>query len=123
MGKPTGFMEYQRELPVDRSPRERIKDWQEFHEHFAVGKLEDQASRCMDCGIPFCHTGTLISGMASGLPDQQPDPGMERSGLPRPVAGSPGTPSQDQQFPGVYGPRVPGAVRGLLRVWALPTRR
>ena len=68
MGKPTGFMEYQRELPVDRSPRERVKDWQEFHEHFATGKLQDQASRCMDCGIPFCHTGTLISGMASGCP-------------------------------------------------------
>ena len=68
MGKPTGFMEYQRELPVDRSPRERVKDWQEFHEHFPIVKLQDQASRCMDCGIPFCHTGTLISGMASGCP-------------------------------------------------------
>ncbi|MCY4515337.1 MAG: glutamate synthase subunit beta [Candidatus Tectomicrobia bacterium] len=68
MGKPTGFMEYQRELPVDRSPRERVKDWQEFHEHFGIVKLQDQASRCMDCGIPFCHTGTLISGMASGCP-------------------------------------------------------
>ncbi|HKA55828.1 MAG TPA: glutamate synthase subunit beta, partial [Candidatus Binatia bacterium] len=68
MGKPTGFMEFQRELPVDRSPLERVKDWREFHEHFAEAKLRQQGGRCMDCGIPFCHTGTLISGMASGCP-------------------------------------------------------
>jgi glutamate synthase (NADPH/NADH) small chain len=68
MGKPTGFMEYARELPRDRSPLERVKDWQEFHEHFAEEKLRQQGARCMDCGIPFCHTGQLISGMASGCP-------------------------------------------------------
>jgi glutamate synthase (NADPH/NADH) small chain len=68
MGKPTGFMEYERELPSDRSPLERVKDWQEFHEHFAESKLQQQGARCMDCGIPFCHTGQLISGMASGCP-------------------------------------------------------
>jgi glutamate synthase (NADPH/NADH) small chain len=61
-------MEYQRQLPRDRAPLERIRDWHEFHEHLAVGALQEQASRCMDCGIPFCHTGTLISGMASGCP-------------------------------------------------------
>lgn len=68
MGKPTGFMEFQRELPADRSPRERVKDWQEFHLHFPDENLARQSARCMDCGIPFCHTGTLISGMASGCP-------------------------------------------------------
>src|SRR5213593_4112308 len=68
MGKPTGFMEFQRELPLDRSPLERVSDWQEFHEHFAENKLREQAARCMDCGIPFCHTGTLLNGMASGCP-------------------------------------------------------
>src|SRR5712664_2617787 len=68
MGKPTGFLEYQRELPSDRPPLERVYNWQEFHEHFPVLKLQQQAARCMDCGIPFCHTGTLISGMASGCP-------------------------------------------------------
>ncbi len=61
-------MEYARELPLDRSPKERVRDWKEFHEHFAEEKLRTQGSRCMDCGIPFCHTGTLISGMASGCP-------------------------------------------------------
>lgn len=68
MGKPTGFMEFERELPPDRSPLERLNDWQEFHEHFPESKLKQQGGRCMDCGIPFCHTGTLISGMASGCP-------------------------------------------------------
>ena len=68
MGKPTGFMEFERELPADRSPLERVKDWQEFHEHFSDAKLRQQGARCMDCGIPFCHTGQLISGMASGCP-------------------------------------------------------
>ena len=68
MGKPTGFIEYLRELPLDRSAVERIRDWNEFHLHLEPGKLREQAARCMDCGIPFCHTGTLLSGMASGCP-------------------------------------------------------
>ena len=68
MGKPTGFKEYPRELPADRSPKERLNDWQEFHEHFDEKKLREQGARCMDCGVPFCHTGTLLSGMASGCP-------------------------------------------------------
>lgn len=68
MGKPTGFIEYLRELPLDRSALERIRDWKEFHHHMEEKKLREQGARCMDCGIPFCHTGTLISGMASGCP-------------------------------------------------------
>lgn len=68
MAKPTGFMEYERELPADRAPQERIKDWQEFHLQFPDEKLVVQAARCMDCGIPFCHTGELLNGMASGCP-------------------------------------------------------
>ena len=68
MGKPTGFIEYLRELPVDRAPAERIRDWKEFHHHMEEKKLRQQGARCMDCGIPFCHTGKLIGGMASGCP-------------------------------------------------------
>jgi glutamate synthase (NADPH) small chain len=68
MGKPTGFIEYLRELPADRSAVERIRDWNEFHHHMEEAKLRQQGARCMDCGIPFCHTGTLISGMAAGCP-------------------------------------------------------
>lgn len=68
MGKPTGFMEFVRELPMDRSPSRRIADWNEFHEHLEDGKLRQQGARCMDCGIPFCHTGTMLNGLASGCP-------------------------------------------------------
>ena len=68
MGKPTGFIEYLRELPVDRTPRERVRDWNEFHHHMDEKRLRQQGARCMDCGVPFCHTGKLISGMASGCP-------------------------------------------------------
>jgi glutamate synthase (NADPH/NADH) small chain len=68
MGKPTGFIEYLRELPVDRSPVERVRDWKEFHHHMDEKRLRQQGARCMDCGVPFCHTGKLISGMASGCP-------------------------------------------------------
>lgn len=68
MGKPTGFLEYKRELPADREPLERIKDWDEFHLSMSEEKQKIQGARCMDCGIPFCHSGILISGMASGCP-------------------------------------------------------
>jgi glutamate synthase (NADPH/NADH) small chain len=68
MGKPTGFIEYLRELPVDQPPLERVASWQEFHHGMEEKKLRQQGARCMDCGVPFCHTGKLISGMASGCP-------------------------------------------------------
>jgi len=68
MGKPTGFIEFLRELPVDRTPRERIRDWAEFHHQLEDKRLRQQAARCMDCGIPFCHTGRIINGAAAGCP-------------------------------------------------------
>ena len=71
MGKPTGFLEHDRELPTDRPPKERLKDWNEFHEHFPEEKLRHQGARCMDCGVPFCHTGVTLpqaSPFASGCP-------------------------------------------------------
>jgi len=68
MGKPTGFLEYVRELPQDRSAIERIRDWNEFHLQMPEEKLREQGARCMDCGVPFCHTGILLNGMASGCP-------------------------------------------------------
>jgi glutamate synthase (NADPH/NADH) small chain len=68
MGKPTGFIEYLRELPVDRTPTERVRDWNEFHFHMEEKHLRQQGARCMDCGVPFCHTGKMISGAASGCP-------------------------------------------------------
>src|SRR5437588_3293848 len=66
MGKPTGFMEYPRELPLAAPPAERVHNWEEFHDHAHDTMLRKQGARCMDCGVPFCHTGTLLDGMASG---------------------------------------------------------
>src|SRR3970282_153747 len=68
MGKPTGFMEYERELPEERPPAERINDWLEFHLHLPEKKLRTQGALCMDCGVPFCHTGIILGGMTSGCP-------------------------------------------------------
>ena len=68
MGKPTGFLEFPRELPLARPPAERVRDWDEFHEHAPDTLIQKQGARCMDCGVPFCHTGELLAGMASGCP-------------------------------------------------------
>jgi glutamate synthase (NADPH) small chain len=68
MGKPTGFIEFLREAPTETEPLARIRNWDEFHLPMPTDRLQTQAARCMDCGTPFCHTGTLISGMASGCP-------------------------------------------------------
>lgn len=68
MGKPTGFLEYERQETPVRPPRERIADWDEFHLPTGEEALRIQAARCMDCGTPFCHTGALLAGAASGCP-------------------------------------------------------
>lgn len=68
MSTPTGFMEYKRELPIDRDPLQRVLDWEEFHLHFSEEKIRTQGSRCMDCGTPYCHTGIEINGQTSGCP-------------------------------------------------------
>ncbi len=68
MGKPAGFMQFGRRAMESRPPLERIRDWREAHPPLDAATVAEQAARCMDCGVPFCHTGTLISGMASGCP-------------------------------------------------------
>jgi glutamate synthase (NADPH/NADH) small chain len=68
MGKATGFIEYPREGTHWRDPLVRIKDWSETHPPFSEEAIRLQGARCMDCAVPFCHTGTLVSGMASGCP-------------------------------------------------------
>src|SRR5216684_3657037 len=68
MGKPTGFLDYAREPVHERPPLERIRDWEEMHTSCSEQTLREQGARCMDCGVPFCHTGKLIGGMASGCP-------------------------------------------------------
>ena len=68
MGKATGFMEYERKPIANRDPLERVKDWDEIHEHFDEEKVRIQGARCMDCGTPYCHTGITLANMASGCP-------------------------------------------------------
>ena len=60
MGKVTGFKEYTREMPVRRPVEERVNDYLEVYYDFPEEKVRTQAARCMDCGIPFCHTGCPV---------------------------------------------------------------
>ncbi len=66
MGKVTGFLEYTREVPTRRDPDLRIQDWFEIYQPFPEEKLQTQAARCMDCGVPFCHTGCPVNNI---IPD------------------------------------------------------
>ena len=66
MGKITGFLEEERELPADRPVQERIKDWENVHTKFPESLLKKQAGRCMDCAIPFCHKGCPLGNI---IPD------------------------------------------------------
>lgn len=68
MGKPTGFMEYERQCNTETAPLERIKNFDEFHQPMSEEERRVQAARCMDCGVPFCQSGMIIGGMASGCP-------------------------------------------------------
>ncbi|MDO4921465.1 MAG: glutamate synthase subunit beta [Phascolarctobacterium sp.] len=70
MGKPTGFMDYARRELAQRAPSERINDWQEIKTSSLPHReeLRCQASRCMDCGVPFCHSGIMLNRMVSGCP-------------------------------------------------------
>ena len=68
MGKATGVMEYEREESAAIKPKERIKNFDEFHTPLSLEKQRTQAARCMDCGVPFCQAGMMIKGMASGCP-------------------------------------------------------
>jgi glutamate synthase (NADPH) small chain len=66
MGKTTGFLEYERETPEKRPIQERVNDWFEVYQPVPAGKVQEQAARCMDCGVPFCHTGCPVNNL---IPD------------------------------------------------------
>lgn len=68
MGKPTGFLEFERKVGINDSVKERITHYNEFHNLLSESEQIKQGARCMDCGIPFCQSGLLINGMASGCP-------------------------------------------------------
>ncbi|MBC5689139.1 glutamate synthase subunit beta [Mediterraneibacter sp. NSJ-55] len=68
MGKPTGFLEYERKEAACKKPEERIEDFQEFKTPLSLEEQRKQGARCMDCGVPFCQSGMKIAGMVSGCP-------------------------------------------------------
>ena len=68
MGKPTGFLEYERKNAKAEAPLERIKHFNEFHTPLSHEEQQKQGARCMACGVPFCQSGMMIGGMASGCP-------------------------------------------------------
>ena len=68
MGKPTGFLEFARETSTAISPKDRIKNFDEFHIPLPLEKQRQQGGRCMDCGVPFCQSGMMLFGMTSGCP-------------------------------------------------------
>jgi glutamate synthase (NADPH/NADH) small chain len=63
MGKPTGFLEFTREMPDKKPVAERLKHYNEFIEKYAEEKLNQQAGRCMNCGVPFCHSGCPLGNV------------------------------------------------------------
>ena len=63
MGKPTGFLEFNREVPTKRPVQERLNDYREFINPYAPEKLNQQSARCMDCGVPFCHNGCPLGNI------------------------------------------------------------
>ena len=68
MGKPTGFMDYERKVSGSESPKSRIKHFNEFHTYLSEEKQKEQGARCMECGVPFCQAGATLCGMTSGCP-------------------------------------------------------
>ena len=68
MGKPTGFLDYNRVTGPALPPEERIQNFQEFHQRLPEAEQEKQGARCMDCGVPFCQSGQIVKGMTSGCP-------------------------------------------------------
>ena len=68
MGKATGFMDYDRQDKLAEDPKERIKHFKEFHTPLSKEEQELQGARCMACGVPFCQSGQMLMGMASGCP-------------------------------------------------------
>ena len=105
MGKVTGFLEFERSAPGYAPVRERVKHWQEFVLAPSEEDSKVQAARCMDCGIPYCHTGCPVNNQIPDWNDLVYHGDWKTGGR---------KPALDQQLPRGDGPRVPGAVRGRL---------
>ena len=94
MGDPKGFLKIGRKPTPKRTVEERVRDYRYVYEPMPDEELKGQASRCMDCGVPFCNTG---------CPPGKPDPRLERPRLPRTLEAGHRPPAPDQQLPRVHG--------------------
>ena len=110
MGKPTGFLEYERKDGPVTAPKERIKNFKEFHGQLPEEEQRLQGARCMECGVPFCQAGTMIAGMASGCPLHNLVPECQRSGLARQLGTGLCPFVKDSLLPGIYFQGLPCAV-------------
>ncbi len=108
MGKPTGFKEINREMPTRRSVKLRLMDWKEVYNELPDDKLRDQGARCMDCGVPFCNSG-------SGCPLGNIIPEWNDLVFRNRWRDALDMLLQDQQFPRIHRPGLPRPVRGSLR--------
>ena len=103
MGKPTGFMEIDRQTSREIAPEERIKNFNEFHIPLHCDEQQAQGARCMDCGVPFCQSGMMIGGMASGCPLNNLIPEWNDLVYQGPLSG-------------IHQPGLPGTVRSRLHL-------
>ena len=102
----SGFMKYGRELPTRRPIPVRVLDWKEVYEDFPPEKVRTQGARCMDCGIPFCHTGCPLGNL---IPEWNDLVYRDHWRAAQRAA------ARHQQLPRVHRPAVPGAVRSRVR--------
>ena len=105
MGKVTGFLEIDRQDRKYKPAADRIRHYHEFVIPLSEEATRDQAARCMNCGIPFCHNGCPVNNQIPDWNDLVYRGGLGRGGA---------QPALDQQFPGIHRPRLPGALRGGL---------
>ncbi|MGY4598836.1 hypothetical protein ACVWXL_006582 [Bradyrhizobium sp. GM22.5] len=110
MGKITGFLEIERHDRKYTPVAERVKHFHEFVVPLSEKETRDQAARCMNCGISLLPRHRLGLARHARLPGQQPDPGLERPRLSGQLGRSLAQSALDQQFPGVHGAHLPGAV-------------
>jgi len=111
MGKPTGFLEYKRETAKVLPPKVRIANFKEFRTPLNKEKQKLQGARCMACGVPFCQSGMMIGGMASGCPLHNLVPetnDLVYTGIPKT--------EQDTQLPGIYFTCLPCTLRSSLHL-------
>ena len=117
MGKPTGFLEYERKTSTAVKPKVRIKNFDEFHIPLPMEQQKLQGARCMACGVPFCQSGMELFGMTSGCPLHNLIPewnDLVYTGNLEQAYES----AQNQQFPGIYLPGMSGTLRGSLHLRA-----